>query len=72
MMNMKLLEVVTPPSIYYGCSTWKTFWEEMFTLCDISGVNMKNMVVATLGNKDIPRVLKSTLTWTYRKRMAVR
>ena len=25
MMNMKLLEVVTPPSIYHGCSTWKTF-----------------------------------------------
>ena len=28
---MKLLEVVTPPSIYYGCSTRKTFWEEKFT-----------------------------------------
>ena len=27
---MKLL-VVVPPSIYYGCSTWKTFWEEKFT-----------------------------------------
>ena len=23
--------VVTPPSIYHGCSTWKTFWEENFT-----------------------------------------
>ena len=31
MMNMKLLEVVTPPSIYHGYSTWKTFWEEKFT-----------------------------------------
>ena len=27
---MKFL-VVTPPSIYHGCSTWKTFWEEEFT-----------------------------------------
>ena len=27
---MKFL-VVTPPSIYHGCSTWKTLWEEMFT-----------------------------------------
>ena len=28
---MKLLEVVTLPSIYHGCSTRKTFWEEKFT-----------------------------------------
>ena len=28
MMNMKLPEVVTPPSIYHGCTTQKTFWEE--------------------------------------------
>ena len=27
---MKFL-VVTPPSIYHGCSTQKTFWEENFT-----------------------------------------
>ena len=27
---MKFL-VVTLPSIYHGCSTWKTFWEEKFT-----------------------------------------
>ena len=27
---MKFL-VVTPPSIYHGCSTWKTLWEEKFT-----------------------------------------
>ena len=30
-MNMNLLEVVTPSSIYHGCSTWKTLWEEKFT-----------------------------------------
>ena len=41
---MKFLVVVTPPSIYHGFSTLKTFWEEKFTgkkdffLC----VNMKN------------------------------
>ena len=28
---MKLLAVVTPPSIYHGCSTQKKFWEEKFT-----------------------------------------
>ena len=37
MNDMKLLAVVTPLSIYNGCSTWKTFWEEKFTQ-----VNMKN------------------------------
>ena len=30
-MNMNLLSVVTPPSIYHGCSTRKTFWERKFT-----------------------------------------
>ena len=29
-INMKFL-VVTPPSIYHGCSTRRTFWEEKFT-----------------------------------------
>ena len=38
MMNMKLPELVTPPSIYHGCSTRKTFWEEKL----LSSVNMKN------------------------------
>ena len=28
---MKFLVVVTPPSIYHGCPTRKTFWEEKFT-----------------------------------------
>ena len=43
-MNMKLLEVVTPPSIYYGCSACKTLWEEKFTGEEkfFSAVNMKN------------------------------
>ena len=42
---MKFLVVVTPPSIYHGCSTWKTFWEEKFTgkKQDLfESVNMKN------------------------------
>ena len=34
---MKLLEVVTPLSIYYGYSTRKMFWEKIFT-----PVSMKN------------------------------
>ena len=28
---MKFLVVVTPPSIYHGCYTQKTLWEEKFT-----------------------------------------
>ena len=28
---MKFLVVVSPPSIYHGCSTRKTLWEEKFT-----------------------------------------
>ena len=41
---MKSLAVVTPPSIYLGCSAWKTFWEEKFTGKEILflSVNMKN------------------------------
>ena len=47
MMDMKLLAVDTPPSIYHGFSTRKTFWEENFTgeenftLGEFSAVNMK-------------------------------
>ena len=47
MMNMKLLAVVTPPSIYHGCPTWKALWEEKFTgveeltLGEFSAVNIK-------------------------------
>ena len=45
---MNFLAFVTPPSIYHGCSTWKTLWEEKFageenfTLGEFSAVNMKS------------------------------
>ena len=41
---MKFLVVVTPPYIYHGCSTRKTFWEENFKgKKDLfQSVNMKN------------------------------
>ena len=41
---MKILAVVTPPSIYHGCSTRKMFWEEKFTGKEdlFLPVNMKN------------------------------
>ena len=48
MMNMKLLVVLTPLSIYHGWSNWKTLWEEKFTgeenftLDEFIAVNMKN------------------------------
>ena len=54
MMNIKLLAVVTPPSIYHGCSIWKTFWEgnfsgeEKFTLVKFSAVNMKHFVLRSV------------------------
>ena len=41
---MKFLVVVTPPSIYHGCSTRKTCWEGKFTGKEdlFLSVNMKN------------------------------
>ena len=41
---MKFLAVLTPPYIYHGCSTRKTFWEEKFTGKKdfFQSVNMKN------------------------------
>ena len=41
---MKFLVVVTPPSIYHGCSTRKAFWEEKFTGKKdfFQSMNMKN------------------------------
>ena len=41
---MELRAVVTPPFIYHGCSTRKTFLEENFTVGEklFSAVNMKN------------------------------
>ena len=48
MMSMNILAVVTPPSIYHGCSAWKTFWEgnfkgeDKFILGEFSAMNMKN------------------------------
>ena len=41
---MKFLVVVASPSIYHGCSTRKTFWEEIFTGKEdlFEPVNMKN------------------------------
>ena len=42
MMKMNLPAVVTPLSIYHGCSTRKTFWEENFTLGEFTAMNMTN------------------------------
>ena len=42
---MKFLVVFAPPSIYHGCSTRKTFWEEKFTGKNqdlFVSVNMRN------------------------------
>ena len=41
---MKFRVFVTPPSIYHGCSTRKTFWEEKFTCKQdlFQSANMKN------------------------------
>ena len=47
---MNILSVVTPPSIYNDCFTWKKFCEEsftgekIFTLGEFTDVDMKNCV----------------------------
>ena len=38
---MNHLAVVTPPSIYHGCSTRNILWEEKFTPGEFIPVNMK-------------------------------
>ena len=56
MMNMKLLSVVTPLSIYHGYSTRKTFWEKKFTGKEnlFLAANVKNCGRCNLGkHKDI-------------------
>ena len=41
-MNMNLLAVVTPLSVYHGCSTHMTFWEEKFTLGEFTHMKIQN------------------------------
>ena len=70
---MKILAVVTPPYIYHGCSTWKTFWEEKFTGKDnlFLSVTWKIVVVAKLVNTRISRVVTSTSPWTSHQSLTV-
>ena len=59
---MKFLVVVSPLSIYHGCSTRKTFWEEKFTGKKqylLVSVNMKTVVSAKLGNIERSRIVMS-------------
>ena len=43
-MNMKFLEVVTPPpDISHGLSSWKKFWEEIFTPVNMTSSEMRNI-----------------------------
>ena len=71
MINMKLLAVVSRPSICHGCSTQKTFWEENFTaedtfaLGEFTDVNMKIVVVAMLEDTERSRIVISASPWTY-------
>ena len=59
-MNVNLLAVVTPPYIYHGCFNCKTLWE-----VNPAPVNMKIVVVTTLGNTGRSRMVRSTSPWTY-------
>ena len=69
MMNMKLLSVVTPMSIYYGFSA-RTFREgkftseEIFTLGEFSDVNMKNCGPSNVRKHREIRVVISKSPWT--------
>ena len=40
---MKFLSVVTPPYIYHGWSTWKTFWEKKFKSVSIRKWGRQNI-----------------------------
>ena len=70
-MNMKLRTVDTPPYIYHGCYTQKMFWEEICIIDEFSTVNMKNIVIAMLGNTEISRVVTITSPWTSHWNLAV-
>ena len=43
MNDMKVLEVVTKPSIFHGCSTQKTFWGEKLTSVNIEDCGCRNV-----------------------------
>ena len=70
MMNMKLLSVVTKPSIYCGCSTRKKLWEEnftceeKFTLGDSTAVSMKNYGRRNVKKHREIKVVTSIPPWT--------
>ena len=70
MMNMNILAVLTPPSIYHGCFTWKTLWEERFTgeekftLGEFSDVNMKNCGCHNVRNIERSSVVTNMSPWT--------
>ena len=72
MINMRLLSVVTPTSIYHGCSTREMFWEEeftgeeKFTLGDFSAVNTKIVFIVMLGNTERTRVVINKSPWISR------
>ena len=41
--TMKYLSVVTSLSIYHGCSTWKTLWEDNSTLASMRSCGRRNV-----------------------------
>ena len=63
-MNMKLLAVLTPLSIYHRCSTWRTFWEEIFTPGEFTPANMENYlpVFPSIATATIFHVCRCELT----------
>ena len=42
-IKINSLEVVTPPSIYRGCSTWKKLWEQKFTPINMTSCGHPNV-----------------------------
>ena len=65
MINIKLLAVVKPPSIYHGCSTQKMFWEEKFTGKEnlFLDVGMVNCGRFNVGNTRRSGVVTSMSPW---------
>ena len=70
---MKFLVVVTPPSIYHGCSTQKTFWEEKFTGKEYCFClwTWRIVVVEKLGNTRRSRVATKLSPWISHQSLTV-
>ena len=43
-IKMKFLGVVTPPTIYHGCSNQQKLWEDKFTPINMKSCGCRNVI----------------------------